>query len=222
MRYKYEPCPRCIKNGKDSRGDNLVVYASGHGHCFACSYHKFPDHYTPQLKVDNVPKSLRPADFTREIPARAWQWVLQYGLPYTYWQECAGYSEERGERFVFQVKTGGNLAFSIGRLLSEEQRKDGGSAPYAPNGGDNYLHGTSPGERSKQIQHVRPRKWYVWGDSHRHCEVVGRQHDSRSIVLVEDIVSAHKVGQINEAIPLFGTQVPVSYTHLTLPTICSV
>lgn len=38
MKYRYEPCPKCVANGKDSRGDNLVVYDSGHGHCFAIDY----------------------------------------------------------------------------------------------------------------------------------------------------------------------------------------
>lgn len=47
-----------------------------------------------------------------------------------------------------------------------------------------------------------PRKWYVWGDSHKHCEVVGK---ADLTVLVEDIVSAHKVAMAGyEAIPLFG------------------
>lgn len=179
-RYRYEPCPRCVANGKDSRGDNLVVYDNGHSHCFSCGYHVFPKYYTPKVKDDHAPKSVRPADFTREIPAKAWQWVLQYGLPYTYWQENCGYSEEKGERLVFQVVTGESVAFSIGRLLSEPTK-----------------------ER---------RKWYVWGDSHKHCEIIG-QGRGNSIALVEDIVSAHKVGQINECIPLFGTRLHPCHIH---------
>jgi hypothetical protein len=56
------------------------------------------------------------------------------------------------------------------------------------------------------------RKWYVWGDCHRHCEVIGHGRGS-SVVLVEDLISAHKVGQVCESIPLFGTKIhpPVIY-----------
>jgi hypothetical protein len=60
----------------------------------------------------------------------------------------------------------------------------------------------------------RTKKWIVWGDSHKHAEVIkpvhasgaeaGRQHP---IALVEDIVSGHKVGQVTDTIPLFGTRI---------------
>ena len=52
----------------------------------------------------------------------------------------------------------------------------------------------------------RPRKWYVWGNPDRHCEVIGARPDG-AIILVEDLISAHKVGQVSECIPLFGTVV---------------
>ena len=51
----------------------------------------------------------------------------------------------------------------------------------------------------------KDRKWYVWGDCHTHAELVGSGRSCT--VLVEDIVSAHKVGQLCETIPLFGTEV---------------
>jgi len=34
-----EPCPNCREAGRDTAGDNLVVYDDGHKHCFACSTH---------------------------------------------------------------------------------------------------------------------------------------------------------------------------------------
>lgn len=46
-------------------------------------------------------------------------------------------------------------------------------------------------------------KWRTWGDSHRHCEVVG---SGPCVVLVEDLISAHKVGQVTAAVPLFGVE----------------
>lgn len=34
-----EPCPECQSHGRDTAGDNLVVFSDGHKHCFACNYH---------------------------------------------------------------------------------------------------------------------------------------------------------------------------------------
>jgi len=61
-------------------------------------------------------------------------------------------------------------------------------------------------------------KWFVWGDCHRHAEVVGADK-GEAIVLVEDLISAHKVGQLTTTVPLFGTMVhnPVMYYLLNDP-----
>lgn len=161
----YDPCPKCRANGKDSRGDNLVVYSDGGYHCFSCGNHRSPQRFVPKEEVPNVSKALLPADFTREVPANAWKWLLQWGLPYQYWLKKVGFSPKEN-RLIFLV--GEPTVFSLGRYLGEDKG---------------------------------PKKWYVWGDPHRHCEVVG---DGEKIVLVEDLLSAHKVGQVTTAIPLFG------------------
>ncbi len=67
------------------------------------------------------------------------------------------------------------------------------------------------------------RKWYCYGDSHRTAHMVGTPETSRCIVLVEDLISAHKVGQVTACIPLFGTNVfdaviPV-LRHYRLPVV---
>ena len=177
----YEPCPRCRANGRDTRGDNLVVYKDESAHCFSCQYHRgssVRNLFVPQ-EVSHGPKNLLPASFTREVPVRAWQWLLQYGLPYSYWKDHCGFAPEES-RLVFTV--GMPMAFSIGRLIPEV-------------GGN-------------EQRHSMGRKWFVWGDSHKHCEVITPSSGpGKTVVLVEDIVSAHKVGQITTAIPLFGTVV---------------
>ena len=179
----YEPCPNCRKNYRDTSGDNLAVYEDGGKHCFACKHHEFPKHYIPRKEVEHVPKSLRPIDYTREVPANALKWLLQYGLPWSYWKESIGYSPKEC-RLVFSVRSGNSqeapLAFSIGRYVG----------PADPN----------------------VRKWFVWGDCHKHAEVLG---DGKCIVLVEDLISAHKLGQVTQAIPLFGTKIhPCHYYHI--------
>jgi hypothetical protein len=194
-------CPKCEENGKDSRGDNLIVWPDGSTHCFACGRHTYPKHYVVKEK-ENVPKSLLPFDFTREVPAAAWKWLLQYSLPLSYWKECVGYSPST-HRLIFKV--GNPLAFSIGRFIQEcvhpvEGSRDVSDYPLQQRGGS-------------VVQRVKGNtKWFVWGDCHRHAEVIN-PNEGESIILVEDLISGHKVGQLTTTIPLFGTAVhnPVMY-----------
>lgn len=176
MRLKYSPCPKCRDNGKDSRGDNAVCYPDGSEHCFSCGYHKFPLGYVhKEREVIHGAKSLLPADFTWEVPATAWQWVLQYGMPWSTWKASCGYSPGT-QRLVFRVESEGILHFSIGRYVGDD--------------------------------HQNNRKWYVWGDCHKHCHVLFAGEATRSgVVLVEDLISANKVALVANAIPLFGTKI---------------
>lgn len=189
----YEPCPRCRDRGSDRRGDNLARYSDGGSHCFSCGFHIFPKTYRSvnDKEVRTEEKEKLPDDFTRDIPSRAWQWILQYGLSYRYWQPYCGYSPSQ-ERFIITV--GEPIDFSIGRDVS------------------------IPNEESKPR-----RKWFVWGNSHQRSHLVGPL-ESPFVVCVEDIVSAHKVGQAGFlTIPLFGTTVHDCHhrtlLHLGLPVV---
>lgn len=189
----YEQCPRCAARGRDTKGDNLAVYEDGSKHCFSCRYHKFPTRY---VRKENGDESLRtenkkvlPNDFSREIPARAWKWLLQYGLGVRYWQQYCGYSEKES-RLIFTVGT--PVDFSIGRFIEDER----GNPPGR--GGEFALDGDTARV---------PRKWYCYGDAHKTAHIYGDPSTSEYIVLVEDLISAHKVGQVTACIPLFGTNV---------------
>jgi hypothetical protein len=129
-----------------------------------------------------------PADFTRQVPAAGWKWLLQYGLGFKYWQPFVGWSE-KDSRLVFTV--GEPTQFSIGRFIPTEGRD------------------------------TNTRKWFVWGESHTRAHILGDYRQSKTVVLVEDLISAHKVGQLQSCIPLFGTKVfdaaiPV-LRHIGLP-----
>ena len=168
---RYKQCSKCAERGRDRASDNCGVYDDGSEHCFAnCGYHKFPKHYVKynhEMVLPEVKKVL-PNDFSREIPARAWKWLLQYGLGFRYWEPYCGYSETE-QRLILTV--GSPVEFSIGRWMGEEPTK---------------------------------RKWWAYGDCHKTAHVFG---SGDNIVLVEDLISAHKVGQITSCIPLFGTKV---------------
>ena len=59
--------------------------------------------------------------------------------------------------------------------------------------------GASPGRQ--------PRKWHCYGNAHKTAHIIGNRETSKCIVLVEDLLSAHKVSQVNATIPLFGTNI---------------
>jgi hypothetical protein len=176
----YEQCPRCSAIGRDTRGDNVGVYTDGSKHCFSCGWHKHPIGFRQAKEVINDNKALLPADFTWDVPTRGWQWVIQYGLPISYWQLFTGYSPKE-ERLVFRV--GNPLQFSIGRYV-----------------------GSSVVERP-------PRKWYVWGKPHDYCTILNGENKESKVILVEDLISAHKVSRVYPAIPLFGTEVYPPVLH---------
>lgn len=56
------------------------------------------------------------------------------------------------------------------------------------------------------------RKWFVWGDSHRTGVSIGESGEKT--VFVEDVVSAHKVGRVTQAIPIFGTGIHPAHLRL--------
>jgi hypothetical protein len=178
----YESCPTCTAKGRDRSRDNLGRYSDGSGHCFSCGHHEFPTHYVKKEKEDvSADKAVLPADFTREVPATAWRWLLQYGLPYTYWKPFVGYSPQ-DERLV--ITYGNPVRFSQGRYLgTDEGEKSGGKWVRRP-----------------------PRKWHFYGDGHGFVEVLGAEKGG-PVVLVEDIISNHKVAQVYPSLCLFGTNV---------------
>jgi hypothetical protein len=174
-----------VERGKDSRGDNLAVYRDGGAHCFSCSFHRFsPVSRRWEVKVDhekeNKVKRILPDDFSWDVPSRAWEWLLQYSLPYDYWKGIVGWSEKY-QRLVFRV--GDPLQFSQGRSFHTALNSNG---PY--------------------------RKWHLWGDSHQSVTSIGKGSTS---ILVEDLISAHKVSQVGHVICLFGTRIyPIHIKYL--------
>lgn len=169
-------CPRCRDRGADSRGDNLVTYSDGGSHCFSCGFHRHAKGFIPQVK-DYHEQATIPPDFTREVPGIAWKWLLQFGLPMSYWRPFVGYSP-KDSRLVFTC--GDPTVFSIGRDLTGESK----------------------------------RKWFVWGDSHKTGICYGDQDTGRRVALVEDVISAHKVGRSALAVPLFGTVIHPCHIQL--------
>lgn len=177
---RFEECPKCVQAGRDRARDNLGVYADGSSHCFACGYHRFPKTFVRKEVNASENKAVLPDDFQREVPAAGWKWLLQYGLSYTYWVPHCGYSESTN-RLIFTV--GKPTRFSIGRYIGKDAAERAKSDPTF-------------------------RKWRIWGNRHGYVEVLGEENSSKTeVVLVEDLISAHKVAQVATCIPLFGTKI---------------
>lgn len=186
---KRSACPKCRERGKDRSGDNLIHYEDGGAHCFSCGFHndpKFFHSFTPKVVYGS--KSL-PTDFTREVPAEGWKWLLQWGLPYTHWKPYTGYTPEE-HRLVLLGGDPHNPSFSIGRRLVS--KTDGDEQKHR---GD-----SSRGDQTNRAS----RKWVTWGESHSYAIPQGRSLGGATVV-VEDLISAHKVGTITETLPLMGT-----------------
>lgn len=167
----FKQCPNCAAKGKDRSSDNLGVYSDGGAHCFSCGYHrgaKFQLNFLIKEPINDQEKVVLPRDFTREVPADAWKWLLQYGLPYSYWKSYTGYSPG-DKRLILTV--GNPIRFSQGRSLT-----------------------------------VGDSKWKVYGNKRGYVNAISEQL-SDQVVLVEDLISAHKVGQVTSCIPLFGTNI---------------
>jgi hypothetical protein len=127
-------------------------------------------------KVDDQSKEVLPRDFTREVPAVAWKWLLQYGLPYSYWKPITGFTETES-RLV--LTHGRPIETSVGRFIPSDRQNAGEGV----------------------------RKWKQWGDKSRSATVL-EPKDSGSyegVVVVEDLISAHKVAQVCHCLPIFGT-----------------
>lgn len=120
----HEQCPRCAARGADRRGNNLGVWADGSKYCFSCGFYVpatfralalLGQRLTLEDKADDKEKAVLPSDWQREIPTDGWKWLLQYGIPMSYWQTRCGYSPKEN-RVVFNV--GSPTRFSVGRALS--------------------------------------------------------------------------------------------------------
>lgn len=189
---KYEACPACRRRGRDRRGDNMGRYDDGSGHCFSCGHHEFPKGLVPKYEVKHdKEEGALPRDFTRDVPADGWKWLLQYGLPYSYWKPYTGYSPST-ERLV--LTHGTPVELSVGRFIGTPS--SGGVLPQLREGEI----GSPP---------AVPRKWRQWGDKLRSASILDPTDSGeaeRLVVLVEDLVSAHKVRAAGfSCLPLFGT-----------------
>lgn len=220
---RHIPCPKCRSRGQDSRGDNMGIYDDGHGHCFSCGFMQPPklrekikkikqqtpaqvgrSNVTPVVSVQssvvedavfaNDPKNysavlgggdvLRdirmPNDFTPyQLPNAGQDWIDQYGIT---------------AKEIELNEIGWSDLF------------DGVIFPVYNNDGKLLMYQARQGFR----ENTKDKKRYhnVGFPANVHY-LIGKSKNptSQRVVLVEDMISAIKVGRHLPTVCLFGSQV---------------
>lgn len=176
------PCSKCRMGGGDRTGDNEVVYADGHTHCFGCGRHSEPtilqkleklsEENSLQLDPREAEALEFPDDFTPIGDALwakgAYAWLKNYGIT----------TKEMEIHHIGWSSSLGMLIFPVfsdsGHLLMWQGRNFNGSPKYLTKG------------PKSDIMHI-----------------IGDQK-SPVILVVEDLISAIKVGRTYAAMPLWG------------------
>lgn len=178
---KHERCPKCAAEGKDRHGDNLAVFDDGSQFCFSCGFH------TSSKGIERLKASAQngdtisarticlPRDCTLELSGLARDYLKNYALTEEDINVNRIMWSEEWQRVLFPYFGTGGLLGWQGRYLGNQ----GGKGKWFGQGD------------LKDIIHI--------------CDSTRTYHDQRSIVLVEDIISAIRVGHTMPAAPLFGS-----------------
>lgn len=182
---RHTQCPRCATAGKDKNGNNLGVYADGSVFCFSCGYRRSAKGIE-RLKAATSARTTTlesqiclPGDVEFSIPQRAWDFLGQYQLTKEDVNEHRIMWSEQWQRLIFPYFDGERLCGWQGRYLGDPH-------PVGKN----------------------PAKWFSQGNLQDLLHICGQNSknaDQCGIVLVEDIISAIKVGHMYPASPLFGS-----------------
>ena len=186
---KHIQCPQCRKQGRDNGHDNLGVYSDEHQYCFSCGY------FVPSDKCKIY--SARYSDVQRPVqPERD---ILR--LP----ADCDTGIPRKAKEWFCQYGFDNNAITRYNILWSEYRQFL--VFPYFIDGELVAWQGRYFGE-DKKIG-----KWHTKGKVEEIVYTLGPK--SKSIVLVEDIISSMKVSRLIQSSPLFGSVIsPRRFTIL--------
>lgn len=182
---RHTQCPQCAKDGRDRNGNNLGNYADGSVFCFSCGYRRSAKGIERLKAAASAGTTTLenqvclPGDVEFSIPQRAWDFLGQYQLTKEDVNEHRIMWSEQWQRLIFPFFDGERLCGWQGRYLGDPH-------PVGKN----------------------PAKWYSQGNLQELLHICGQNSknaDQCGIVLVEDVISAIKVGHVCPASPLFGS-----------------
>jgi len=171
-------CPACATNGKDKHGDNLGVYSDGHSHCFSCGYTSGSN---LESKLNKKHKEIKPIP---DLPADTDLWLPPEAMDWLhqYFNDTADfplcYWSEQERKLIFPI-----MDKAMRTMLAWQYRYFGDNADHP--------------------------KWVGYGITENLIHIIGSPNSSSvgSLVLVEDLISATKVGHITPTLCLFGSNI---------------
>lgn len=185
---KFEPsCPNC----GSSRTPAFARYTDGHGWCFSCGYREPPTRMEPQLSkgvVISIESVRSGPSRVRPIPEEAKPYL---GVPALLWLKKYGITAKE---------------VSNHSLLWWDERK-WLIFPY---------YSTPDHLAGWQARNFDPKfpdqKWMTYGQIKEHMHLIAADVSTLGevVVLVEDIVSAIKVGRHITCMPLFGAHISLT------------
>ena len=174
---EHRACPQCIKQGRDHARDNLGVYSDGHSFCFSCGYHSNSN------RVSRYASSQEEASETK---------AESLCLPYDADASLPDFTREWLQRYEFDQAT------ILSNLILWSPSKERLIFPY-------FIRGELVGYQARCFNEMerKKRKWFSQGklDSF----IYTRGNESSTLVLVESVISAIKVGRFAQASPIFGS-----------------
>lgn len=185
MWIRHEQCPQCAERGQDNACDNLGIHEDGHKYCFSCGF------YQPKQGVSladlarefhTVESQQKEKNDSNSLPFDTHPFIPQKAL--TWLKKYGITNEEIEENQISFSPSRELLVFPIGSKGQHMEAWQGryfGSNPEHPK----YL---TKGYKSN-IMHVV------------------NAGETSTVILVEDLISAIKVGRQYAAMPLFGSDI---------------
>jgi len=179
-------CPACAENGRDRSGDNLGVYSDGHSYCYSCGWGSAGSTANKlRTMAHRAAKEIPalPEDITNKLGREAYEWLLRY-FPVEDFPRCL-YS--RSERKLYFMLEGGAYQYRYFGDNKDHPKWVG----YGIN--DNLLHIITP---TAINNHYRQSLYLDQYNNYK-----------PPIILVEDLISASKVGHHTPTLCLFGSNI---------------
>lgn len=175
------PCPKCRAGGGDKTGDNKWVYGDGHTHCYACGQHE----HAPILR--QIEKFIRGEALV--IAPKDLNFPEDYmPLAGALWAK-EGYAWIKGYGITYDEIVKHKIGWSAKRnmLIFPVFNESGHLLMWQ---GRNFGEGT---------------KYVTMGPKADVMHIVGNPAHGPFVIVVEDFISAVKVGRCFHAMPLWGS-----------------
>lgn len=186
MATKHEQCPRCRSLGKDRSEDNLAIYEDGHAHCFSCGYHRPPNLLLRLKSVQLALPAPKAEDSALQFPAD-----FTENIPVRLYDWLSKYDITPYEIRKNRIGWSPSLEAAIFPIFDKNDTIIAWQA-------------RDLSDRAKR------QKYITYGPIGDILDLRGIwAKTDRIVIVVEDLISAIKVGRIYQTMPTYGCRLPV-------------